>query len=38
MSKHTGSSFDKFLDEEGLLAKAEAIAVKRAIAFRSVSS
>ena len=34
MSKHIGSSFDDFLDEEGLLAEAEAIAVKRVIAFQ----
>ncbi|RMG58339.1 MAG: helix-turn-helix domain-containing protein [Gammaproteobacteria bacterium] len=32
MNKHIGSSFDDFLDEEGLLAEAEAIAVKRVIA------
>jgi len=34
MSKHIGSSFDDYLDEEGLLAEAEAIAVKRVIAFQ----
>lgn len=34
MSKHIGSSFDDFLDEEGLLADAEAIATKRVIAFQ----
>jgi len=31
-NKHIGSSFDDFLHEEGLLAEAEAIAVKRVIA------
>ncbi len=31
-SKHIGSSFDDFLQEEGLLAEAEATAVKRVIA------
>ncbi len=34
MSKHIGSSFDDFLEEEGLLAEAEAIAVKRVITFQ----
>jgi antitoxin HicB len=34
MSKHIGSRFDEFLKEEGVLAEAEAIAVKRVIAFR----
>ena len=34
MSKHIGSSFDDFLDEEGVLAETEAIAVKRVIAFQ----
>jgi DNA-binding Xre family transcriptional regulator len=29
-----GSSFDEFLQEEGMLAQAEAIAVKRVIAFQ----
>ena len=29
-----GSSFDDFLQEEGMLAEAEAIAVKRVIAFQ----
>ena len=33
-NKHMGSSFDDFLEEEGFLAEAEAIAVKRAIAFQ----
>ncbi len=31
-NKHFGSSFDDFLREEGLLAEAEATAVKRVIA------
>lgn len=31
-NKHASSSFDDFFREEGLLAKAEAIAVKRVIA------
>jgi len=34
MSKHIGSNFDDFLEEEGVLAEAEAIAVKRVIAFQ----
>ena len=34
MSKHIGSSFDDFLEEEGVLAEAEAIAVKRVLAFQ----
>ena len=33
-SKHIGSDFDDFLKEEGLLAEAEATAVKRVIAFQ----
>lgn len=33
-NKHIGSSFDDFLEEEDLLAEAEALAVKRAIAFQ----
>ena len=31
--KHKGSSFDSFLEEEGLLEDAEAVAIKRVIAF-----
>ncbi len=31
-NRHIGSDFDDFLQEEGLLAEAEAIAVKRVIA------
>ncbi len=34
MSKHIGSNFDDFLDEEGLLAEVEAVATKRVIAFQ----
>ena len=31
-NRHIGSSFDDFLQEEGLLAEAEAVAVKRVLA------
>nr|WP_176704664.1 helix-turn-helix transcriptional regulator [Candidatus Magnetococcus massalia]CRH08270.1 conserved protein of unknown function [Candidatus Magnetococcus massalia]CRH08337.1 conserved protein of unknown function [Candidatus Magnetococcus massalia] len=31
---HIGSDFDDFLEEEGLLAEAEAVAIKRVIAFQ----
>lgn len=34
MSKHIGSGLDDFLEEDGLLAEAEAAAVKRVIAFQ----
>jgi len=33
-NKHIGSSFDDFLQEEGLLAEAEATAMKRVIAYQ----
>jgi len=33
-NKHIGSDFDEFLQAEGLLAEAEAIAVKRVIAYQ----
>jgi len=33
VNKHKGSSFDSFLDEEGLLEDAEAVAIKRVIAY-----
>jgi len=33
-NEHIGSSFDDFLREEGLLAEAEATAVKRVIAYQ----
>ncbi|MEW5829279.1 MAG: helix-turn-helix transcriptional regulator [Chloroflexota bacterium] len=32
--EHIGSDFDEFLAEEGLLAEAEAVAIKRVIAFQ----
>jgi hypothetical protein len=32
--EHLGSSLDEFLEEEGLLAEAEATAVKRVLAFQ----
>jgi len=34
MSKHIGSKFDSFLDEERMLAEVEAVAAKRVIAFQ----
>ena len=34
MSKYIGSNFDDFLEEEGVLAEAEAIAVKRVLTFQ----
>lgn len=34
MDKHIGSNFDDFLEEEGLLAEAEAIAIKRVVAYQ----
>ena len=33
-NQHIGSDFDDFLQEEGLLAEAEATAVKRFIAYQ----
>ena len=33
-NRHIGSSFDDFLQEEGILAETEAIAVKRVIAYQ----
>ena len=33
-NKHLGSSFDKFLEEEGLRADTEAAAIKRVIAYQ----
>ena len=33
-NKHTGSDFDAFLQEEGLLDRAEAVATKRVIAWQ----
>ncbi|HCM96581.1 MAG: Fis family transcriptional regulator [Chloroflexi bacterium GWB2_49_20] len=32
--KHIGSDFDDFLEEEGILADTQAVAVKRVIAFQ----
>lgn len=32
-NKHKGSSFESFLDEEGLFDDAEAVAIKRVIAY-----
>jgi DNA-binding Xre family transcriptional regulator len=34
LNPHVGSSFDDFLAEEGLLADAESVAIKRVIAFQ----
>ena len=34
MNKHIGSSFDDFLEEDGILAETEAIAIKRVIAYQ----
>lgn len=34
MSKHIGSSLNDFLEEDGLLAESELVAVKRIIAFQ----
>jgi len=33
-NKHVGSSFDEFLDQEGLRAETEATAIKRVIAYQ----
>ena len=32
--EHLGSDFDNFLEEEGLLAEAEVVAVKRVVAYQ----
>ncbi len=32
-NKHIGSSFDDFLEEEGVLAEVEAVALKRVLAY-----
>ena len=32
--RHTGSSFDSFLEEEGILEEVEAVAIKRVIAWQ----
>ena len=34
MNKHIGNNFDDFLEEEGLLAETESVAIKRVIAFQ----
>jgi antitoxin HicB len=34
MNKHKGSTFDSFLEDEGLLEVTEAIAIKRTIAYK----
>ena len=34
MSKHIGSNVDDFLEQEGVLAEAEAVAIKRVLAFQ----
>ena len=34
MNKHIGSNFDDFLKEENLLDSAEAVAIKRVIAYQ----
>ena len=33
-NRHLGSNFDDFLTNEGLLADAEAVAIKRVVAFQ----
>ena len=33
-NRHMGSNFDDFLNSEGLLADAEAVAIKRVVAFQ----
>jgi predicted XRE-type DNA-binding protein len=33
-TKHVGTDFDSFLEEEGLLEEAEAVATKRVLAFQ----
>ncbi len=34
MNKHIGNNFDDFLEEEGLLAETESVAIKRVIAYQ----
>ena len=34
MNKHIGNNFDDFLEEEGILAETESVAIKRVIAFQ----
>lgn len=33
-NKHIGSSFDDFLEEEGMLAETNAVAIKRVVAWQ----
>jgi acyl-CoA hydrolase len=33
-NKHIGSSFDEFLEEEGILAETNAVAIKRVVAWQ----
>ncbi|WP_249422046.1 hypothetical protein [Marinomonas lutimaris] len=33
-NKHIGSSFDDFLEEEGILAETNAVAIKRVVAWQ----
>jgi len=33
-NKHIGGSFDEFLEEEGILAETEAVALKRVLAYQ----
>ncbi len=34
MNKHIGNNFDDFLEDEGMLAETESVAIKRVIAFQ----
>lgn len=34
MNKHIGNSFDDFLEEEGMLAETESVAIKRVLAYQ----
>ena len=34
MNDHIGSNFDDFLEEEGILAETEALAIKRVVAYQ----
>jgi hypothetical protein len=34
IDRHTGSSFDSFLEEEGILGEVDAVAIKRVIAWQ----
>mgnify|MGYP000929384501 CR=1 FL=1 len=37
-NKHAGSGFDDFLQEEGLLAETEAVALKRVLAYQRIGN